>query len=117
MDLAEKKEPRYGLRRYDPPLPSADEPDAKGNYKEDIFTSENEEDDNLPVLMNKSINFDTIEHHATFGEQQHTDSSFKDYDHNHYATAIQVQQFNHGQEAVNNPQTQHQDTKSALTAE
>lgn len=30
--------------------------------------------------MNKSINFDTIEHHATFGEQQHTDDSFKDYD-------------------------------------
>ena len=80
MDLAEEEEPRYNLRRYDKPVAGADEPDIKDNCREDIFTSENEEDDNLPVLMNKSINFDTIEHHATFGEQQHTDSSFKDYD-------------------------------------
>jgi len=86
MDLAEEEEHRYNLRRFtniktDTPvaplssIPGADEPDIKDNCREDIFTSENEEDDNLPVLMNKSINFDTIEHHATFGEQQHTDYS------------------------------------------
>jgi hypothetical protein len=45
MDLVEEQEPRYNLRRYETPMPSA--PNIKDNYREDIFTSENEEEDNM----------------------------------------------------------------------
>ena len=66
--------------------------------------------------MNKSIHFDTIEHHATFGEQQHTDSSFKDYDQSHYATVVNVQQFYAGPEADSDPHLQHQYATTTPTA-